>query len=89
MIFRWDDWNTEPVGKHGVWPDRAEIVVESACRPYPLRSEDDKWLVWGRGRGGRLVQVVFLIDDAGEIYIIHARALTDREKRAYRRRGDE
>ncbi len=88
MVFRWNDWNTEHVGEHGVRPDEAETVVENARHPYPLRGEDDKWLVWGRGRGGRLLQVVFLIDAAEDIYIIHARPLTSHEKRAYRRRRD-
>jgi uncharacterized DUF497 family protein len=44
-------------------------------------------LVWGRGTGGRLVQVVFLIDSEYSIYIIHARPLTEREKRRFRQRS--
>ncbi len=86
MVFRWNDWNLEHAGRHGVWPDEAEAVVEGARVPYPVRGEDDKWLVWGAGRGGRLAQVVFLIDEEGAVYIIHARPLTEKEKRAYRRR---
>lgn len=86
MQFRWNDWNLEHVAKHGVDPLEAEKVVFSATRPYPLKREDEKWLVWGRGFGGRLLQVIYLLDDDETVYVIHARPLTDREKHLYRRR---
>ena len=55
MDFRWDDWNVEHIAAHGVTTAEAESVVENAASPYPLHREHDKWLVWGRGRGGRLL----------------------------------
>ena len=81
MEFRWNRWNTEHVEDHGVAVDEAEAVVRNARRTYPLARQDDKYLVWGRGSGGRFLQVVFIIDPRDFIYIIHARPLTDREKR--------
>lgn len=87
MHFRWNDWNVEHVGKHGVPAGEAELVVRHARSPYPRYREDGKWLVWGRGLGGRLLQVIFVIDDDDSIFIIHARPLTDKEKRDYRKRG--
>ncbi|MBN1345194.1 MAG: BrnT family toxin [Phycisphaerae bacterium] len=87
MDFRWDDWNVSHLARHGVRSDEAEGVVITARQPYPLHRADDKWLVWGPGRGGRLLQVVFVIDEDDSIYVIHARPLTDREKRRYRRRS--
>jgi len=87
MDFRWNDWNTEHLANHGVEPDEAEAVVRSAGPHYPLqRRGDDKWLVVGRGSGGRILQVVFAIDPDDQVYVIHARPLTDREKRRWRRR---
>jgi uncharacterized DUF497 family protein len=86
MAFRWDEWNIDHVGAHGVLPDEAESVVLNARRPYPLKRDSDKWLVWGPGRGGRLLQVVLVSDESDDIYIIHARPLTDAEKRRYRKR---
>lgn len=86
MEFRWNDWNIEHVAEHGVTPEETELAIESANRPFPRKIEDDKWLVWGRGQGGRLVQVVFVLDDDETIYVIHARPLTEREKRRLRRR---
>jgi uncharacterized DUF497 family protein len=84
--FRWNEWNIEDLAAHGVSPDEAEVVVRAARRPYPRKVEEDKWLVWGRGRGGRFLQVVFVLEDEGSAFIIHARPLTDREKPRLRRR---
>jgi len=86
MEFRWNEWNLDHVPKHGVTPDEAEFVVRHAKLPYPRRHGEDKWLVWGRGNGGRFVQVVFVVGDDDTVYIIHAKPLTEREKQRYRRR---
>ncbi len=85
MDFRWNEWNVEHIAKHGVWPEDAEAVVRSAARPYPRKIGDDKWLVTGQGQGGRFLRVIFVLDDDGAIYVIHARPLTDQEKRRLRR----
>ncbi len=87
MDFRWNDWNVEHIAGHGVDPDEAEAVVRNAVRPFPRKSEDDKWLAWGRGRGGRWLQVVFVLDDDSTVFVIHARPLTDREKRRLRKKS--
>ena len=87
MEFRWDAWNLDHAAKHGVRvPWDAEMVVEGAAAPYPEDHGDGKWLAVGRGVGGRFVQVVYIVDPDGTVYVIHARPLTDREKRRYRRR---
>ncbi len=84
--FRWNEWNVEHLALHRVSPDEAEEVVISATSPYPLERPDAKWLVWGRTASGRALQVVFILDDDDTTYVIHARDLTAREKRRYRRR---
>ena len=93
MKFRWNQWNLEHIARHGVKPEGAEAVMFSARPPYPLHRQDGKWLVWGRAAEGpahpargRLPRVVFVVDDDDSVFIIHARPLTDREKRRYRRR---
>lgn len=86
MEFRWIEWNLDKVAKHGVAPWEAEYVVSRARSPYPRRAEDGRWLVWGAAEGRDLLQVVFLIDPDGTVFVIHARPLTDNEKRRYRRR---
>jgi uncharacterized DUF497 family protein len=84
--FRWNGWNEEHLAKHGIAPEEAEDVVRGARSPFPLVQDDEKYLVWGPGSGGRLLQVVFAIDAGDSVFIIHARPLTEAEKRRYRRR---
>ncbi len=88
MLFRWNEWNVEHIAQHGVSLEEAECVVEHARRPYPELREENKWRVVGRGRGGRWLQVIFVFDpgDQDTAYVIHARPLTDREKKRERRR---
>ena len=52
---------------------------------YPRKVAEDKLLVWGASEQGELLQVVFVLDEDGSIFVLHARPLTDREKRRYRR----
>jgi uncharacterized DUF497 family protein len=88
MEFRWNEWNVSHVAEHGVTPTEAEEVVRGARPPYPEHRGDGKWWVPGRTLAGRFVQVVFVEESVGpyDVYVIHARPLTEREKRKYRRR---
>ncbi len=85
MDFRWNEWNIEHLLNHGIEPEEAEQVVREAKGPYPRRIGGDKLLAWGAGRGGRLLQIVFVADDDGAVFVIHGRELTNREKGRYRR----
>jgi uncharacterized DUF497 family protein len=85
MEFRWNQWNIEHLVEHGIYAEEAEQVVREAESPYPRRIGEDKLLVWGAGRGGRLLQIIFVMDDDGTVFVIHGRELSDREKRRYRR----
>jgi uncharacterized DUF497 family protein len=84
--FRWNGWNLDHATRHGVSPTEAEHVVANARPPYPQYRGDGKWLVIGRGFAGAPVQVVYVVDADGTIYVIHARPLTDTERRRHRRR---
>jgi hypothetical protein len=68
------------------FPADAEYVVDQASWPFPLRVEDEKVLVWGQAPGGDYLQVVYLIEDDGTVFVIHARRLTEKEKRRLRRK---
>jgi uncharacterized protein len=85
--FRWNEWNIEHVARHRVTPEAAEEVVQAATSPYPRRIADDKLLVWGASQQGELLQVIFVLDEDGSIYVLHARPLTERERRRYRRQA--
>jgi len=86
MEFRWNEWNAEHVAGHGVSPEEAEFVARSARPPFPRHIGEAKWIVNGCGFGGRYVQVIYIIDPDGTFYVIHARPMTESEKRRYRRR---
>jgi uncharacterized DUF497 family protein len=86
MEFRWIDWNLEKVRLHGVTPEEAEYVVERATPPYPEYRKDDRLLVWGPTPAGRFLQVAYVLDPDDTVFVIHARPLTNSEKRRRRRR---
>ena len=86
MLFRWIAWNRDHLAQHGISGEEAEAVVRDAKPPFPRKIEEEKWLVIGQGRSGRYLQVVYVTDPDKTVFIIHARPITDREKRRYRRR---
>jgi uncharacterized DUF497 family protein len=86
LEFRWNEWNESHISAHGVEPEEAEEVVRRARSPYPLASAGEKFLVWGPTAEGKFLQVVFVVDEEDSVFIIHARPLTEREKKRYRRR---
>ena len=85
--FRWNEWNVGHIGEHGISVDEAEYVIRDARPPYPSLEQEERWVVRGQTREGNYIQVAFVIDPDGETaYVIHARPLTDRQKRQLRRR---
>lgn len=86
MRFRWIGWNRDHVAEHGVDWEEAETVVRNAIPPFPQQIGEEKLLVMGQGRGGRFLQVIYVLDPDDTVFVIHARPLTDREKKRYRRR---
>jgi len=84
--FRWNAWNVEHIAKHGVAPEQAEHVALFANRPWPSYEGDGRWLVRGQDAAGLWLQVAYVVDPDSTLYVIHARPLTDREKRQVRRR---
>ena len=78
--FRWIRWNIDKVEKHGCSPLEAQQVVNHPSRGFPRRS-GKKYQVHGRGDAGRWVQVVYVIDPGGTIFVIHAMPLTGRRRR--------
>ena len=79
--FRCIEWNRDKVADHGVQPDEAEFVIDHARRPYPMKIDDEKRLVWGQTPAGRCLQVIYLIDIEGSIFVI-ARAACRQGKEA-------
>jgi uncharacterized DUF497 family protein len=67
-------------------PSETEEVIAAARAPFPFIQADEKYIVWGATENGRLLQVVFVIDPDDSIFVIHARDLTGKEKKRFRRR---
>jgi uncharacterized DUF497 family protein len=82
-VFRWNAWNVDHVARHGVTTSEAESVVSHG---RGARREGDRYVVRGQTGAGRWLQVAYIFDPPGVVYVIHARPLTDREKRTSRRR---
>ena len=81
--FRWIGWNIDKVEAHGCTVREAQQVVNRPARGFPQRA-GEKYTVQGRGQGGRWVQVVYLIDRDGTVFVIHAMPLTRRRRRGGR-----
>ena len=85
FVFRSNAWNVDHLAPHGVAPDDAEFLVEHARKPYPADVGDERYRVRGKSLAGRYLQVVFIFSPDDVVYVIHARPLTDREIRQFRR----
>ena len=83
--FRWNEWNLDHIAEHSIFREQVEFLVMEACSPYPENIGQGKWLVRGQDQNGQFLQAIFVIEDDC-YYVIHARRLTDREKRRFRRR---
>ena len=86
MDFRWNEWNVDHIAEHGIDPLEAEYVVQNARSPFPRYDGDGKYRVWGRTPAGLYLQVVFVYSPPSVIFVIHARPLTENEKRLFRRK---
>jgi hypothetical protein len=85
-VFRWNAWNVGHIGEHGILPREAEYVVEQAKRPWPRRVGDGRYRVLGTGPAGEYLHVVYIFSPPGVVYVIHARLMSEVEKRRFRRR---
>jgi uncharacterized DUF497 family protein len=59
-IYVWNSSNVRHIAKHSVSTEEAEYVTDHARRPYPKRIGDRKYLVRGRTRQNRYLQVIFI-----------------------------
>jgi uncharacterized DUF497 family protein len=79
--FRWNEHNIEHMQKHGCTIEEIESVVTRPRRGYPRKIGDGKFLIVGRGVGGRVVEVIFVRDPDETIYVIHAQQISTRRRR--------
>jgi uncharacterized DUF497 family protein len=79
--FRWIEWNLDHATKHGCKIAEIESVVLEPGRGFPRKADRRKWMVVGRGMGGRIIEVVYVLDGDGIAFVIHAMPLTTRRRR--------
>lgn len=79
--FRWNEWNLEHATTHGCTVEEIESVVRNAGHGWPRKEENGKYKIEGRGRGDRMIRVIYVIDPDGTLYVIHAMPLTTRRRR--------
>jgi uncharacterized DUF497 family protein len=84
--FRWNEPNVDHIGEHNIVPAEAAYVVNHPFRGYPRAMEDEKYLVKGQTAEGQYIQVIYVFDPPGVVYVIHARPMTLKERRALNRR---
>ena len=81
-VYRWVDWNLDHATRHGVSVNECEGLVN---RGGARRIGDNKYRVVGRESGGRWIQVIYAFDEeSGDVFVIHARPLTEQEKKRAR-----
>jgi hypothetical protein len=80
-VFRWKDWNLEHATQHGCTIVEIESVVRNAGHGFPRYAGDGKWLVYGRGNGRRMIEVIYIVDPDDAIFVIHAMPVTLRRWR--------
>jgi uncharacterized DUF497 family protein len=79
--FRWNEWNLEHATKHGCSVTEIESVLRNMGHGFPRKVDDKKRLVIGRGQGGRVVRVIYVLDPDRTAYVIHAMPVTTRRRR--------
>jgi uncharacterized DUF497 family protein len=86
MRFRWNQWNADHIQEHGINAEEAEYVLRNAHSPFPRYDGDGKYRVWGQTAHGEFLQVIFIYDPPGVVFVIHARPLSRHEKSLFRRK---
>ena len=67
VLFVWDEWNIDHIGRHAVTRADAEEAVRSASEPWPEQKGEDKYVVWAATHVGRLLQVIFVLKTPDEV----------------------
>lgn len=84
--FRWNEWNANHIWEHGIEPAQAQHLVNHPARGLPRYMGDGRFLVQGPDADGLYMQAIYIFSPPEVVYVIHARPLTELEKRRFRRR---
>jgi len=75
----WDEWNIEHIKKHKV--DVIEIE-ETYCQPInSFKSYQNRLIVLGKTKNGRLLTLVLMKKNKGVYYLVTARDMSRKERK--------
>lgn len=79
--LEWDEWNREHIKKHNVMVQE----VEEVWKDYSLvtKSYSGRSMIFGKTRKGRLLTVVLSYFRQARPYVVSARDMSYKERKAY------
>ena len=82
----WDDWNSEPVARHRVFPEEVEQVCFSRSLVQRAKSEGENpvYYVLGQTDAGRYLFCVVIQFTDGKGFPVTARPMTPTERQRFR-----
>jgi hypothetical protein len=66
---------------HGCTIAEIESLLRRGAHGFPRKIGDGKWIIEGRGDGGRMIRVIFVRDPDRTVFVIHAMPLITRRRR--------
>lgn len=83
--FDWDEKNKDHIEEHGISiPEVEEAILFH--NPFYQRGREGKYIAYSVTGEGRYLFMVFVIKGGGEIRVITARDMVEKEKRYYKKR---
>ncbi len=83
--IRWDEEAISHIARHGVEPKEVEEALFENS-PFVLKSKHNRYYALGQAMSGRYLTVIFGYLGGNRVKIITARAMSESERRLYRRR---
>ena len=83
--IEWDEGTISHIAKHGVEPRE----VEEACfemNPFILKARHNRYFALSQAKSGRYLTIIFEYLGQNKAKIITARAMSESERRSYKRR---
>jgi len=82
----WDQETADHISNHSVSPEEVEkVLFNDETLPLIMRGKEDKYLAYGKTKGGRFLLVVWAAKYR-KTKIITARDMSKKEKQFYKRR---
>ena len=81
----WDGDSLAHIARHGVEPSEAEEACFSG-KPYILKARHNRYIVLSQTKSGRYLALILICVGQGKAKVITARAMSEAERKLYKRR---